>query len=147
MNDETIRKILRENKVITVVGLSVEQSRPSYGVTRAMIRSGYTVNGVGRPDGPKEILERPCYPDLKSVQGPLGLIDVFRRPEAIPALVDEVLAEMKSRPPTERPTVLWLQEGVTHPDAEAKATAAGLPVISNQCLWKEYIRLCAMQGF
>ncbi len=147
MNDESIRKILIDNRVITVVGLSAEQNRPSYGVARAMLRSGYEMNGVGRPDGPKQILEKPCYPDLKSVQGPLGIIDVFRRPEVIPQLVEEVLVELKTRPLAQRPQVLWLQEGVTHPEAEAKAIAAGLAVISDKCIWKEYLRLCAMRGF
>lgn len=138
--DAEITKALTGYKRIAVVGLSSEPSRASNGVSRYLIAHGYDIVGV-RPGGHGEVLGKPVYETLADVPGPLEIIDVFRRSDAIAGVVDEVLAEMDRRSPAERPKVLWLQEGVTDPNAEARARARGLLVISDRCILKEHARL------
>lgn len=131
MRNKSIQEVLTRYKKIAVVGLSPDAARPSYGVTRYMIDHGYDVVGV-RP-GETQILGRPCYASLQDVPGELEIVDVFRSPEHLPKLVEEVIAR--------KAKVLWLQEGVTHPAAEKRATEAGLIVISNRCILKDHARL------
>jgi uncharacterized protein len=127
--EEDIERALRYRK-IAVVGLSPKPDRPSYGVTEYLIRQGYEIVGI-RP-AQKEILGKPCYSSLREAPGPIEVVDVFRAPEFVPQIVDEAIAaEAKA---------LWLQEGVTHPEAEAKARQAGMIVISDRCILKEHIR-------
>jgi uncharacterized protein len=130
--DQKIRDILTQYKNMAVVGLSPQAGRPSHGVTRYMIQQGYNIVGV-RPGGIKEVLGRPMYERLADVDVPFDIVDVFRAPEFIPEVVDEVL-KTKAK-------VLWLQEGITHPEAEEKARKAGLTVVSDRCILKEHIRL------
>lgn len=129
--DSQTKKILQDAKVIAVVGLSPNPARPSYGVTSFLINKGYEVFGVN--PGQTEILSRPCYPTLSSVPKPIDIVDVFRNSDAVPEIVDEAIA-LKAK-------AIWLQEGVTHPEAEEKARKAGLFVISNHCILKEHRRL------
>lgn len=132
MTDADIRNILQQYRRIAVVGLSDRPERPSYGVTRYMIEHDYEITGV-RPAGPSQILGRPCVPTLKDVPAPLEIVDVFRSPEYIPALVDELIPL--------KPKVLWLQLGITHPEAEEKARRAGIIVLSDRCILVEHRRL------
>lgn len=131
-NDQIVRDVLTRYKKIAVIGLSPRPERASYHVTEYMIDAGYEIYGV-RP-AQKEILGRPCYASISEVPKPLEIVDVFRASEAIPDLVDEVLPL--------KPKVIWLQEGVSHPEAEQKARAAGIIVISDRCILKEHMRLC-----
>jgi predicted CoA-binding protein len=131
-SDDVIRDVLTRYKRIAVIGLSPRPERASYHVTKYMIDAGYEIFGV-RP-AQKEILGRPCYASISEVPKPLEIVDVFRASEAIPELVDELLPL--------KPKVLWLQEGVSHPEAERKASAAGIVVISDRCILKEHMRLC-----
>jgi len=128
---ETIKTILTSFKRIVVVGLSPDAARPSYGVTNYMIDQGYEIIGV-RP-GSNSILTRPCYSSLHEVPKPIEIVDVFRAPEHVPAIVDEAIACGAK--------AIWLQEGVSHSDAERKARAAGLLVVSDRCILKEHMRL------
>jgi predicted CoA-binding protein len=125
---DTALEILKKYKKIAVVGLSPDASRPSHGVTSYMIRAGYEVVGI-RP-GDKEILSRPCYPSLAEAPKPLEIVNVFRASEHVPAIVDEAIALGAK--------ALWLQLGVSHPAAEAKAEKAGLLVISDACILVEH---------
>lgn len=131
MKDSEVRDILFRFEKIAVVGLSDSPDRPSYGVTSYMIDHGYQITGV-RP-GRTEILGRPCVGHLRDVPGPLEIVDVFRAPEYIPALVDELIPL--------KPKVLWLQLGITHPEAEEKARRAGIQVVSDRCILVEHRRL------
>lgn len=137
LNDSEIKEILQKYKKYTVVGLSPKADRPSFGVTEFMTSKGHEAIGVN--PGQTAIGGRPCYPNLKEAEAAhpefLKLIDVFRSPDSIPALVDEVL-QLK-----QKPEVLWLQLGITHPEAEKKARDAGIKVVSNRCLVIEWKRL------
>ena len=130
-SDREIHDVLTKYKKIAVVGISPQPHRASHGVSRYLIEQGYDVVGV-RP-GADTILGRPCYASLSEVPGPLEIVDVFRASDAIPELVDELIAL--------KPKVLWLQEGVTHDVAETKVREAGITVVSDLCILKEHIRL------
>jgi predicted CoA-binding protein len=137
MNDTQIRELLKTSKRIAVIGLSPVPARPSFGVTRYMISNGYEIFGV-RPASPPKILDRPCVESLSQLNEDVDIIDVFRNSDAIPQLVDDIEAWLKRG---HRAKALWLQEGVTHADAEKKAEKLGLQVISNRCILKEHARL------
>lgn len=133
VTDQEMREVLTQYRKIAVVGLSPKPNRPSHGVTAYMMRQGYEIVGV-RP-AQKEILGRPCYDSLEAVPGELEIVDVFRAPEHVPEVVDQAIARGAK--------VLWLQEGVTHPEAEEKARKAGLVVVSDRCILKDHARLCS----
>ena len=125
-----IDQILEETKTIAVVGLSGNTMRPSYGVSEYMQRAGYRII----PVNPKEetILGEKCFPTLEAIPDPVDCVDVFRQPDAVPEIVESAIrVGAKS---------VWLQEGVAHPEAEARAREAGLKVASDVCILKEHRR-------
>lgn len=126
-----IRDILASAKRIAVVGLSPRPERPSHSVSRYLQRAGYRIVPV-RPGLEGRILGEPIVPDLASAArgGPIDIIDVFRRPEAIPDLVEPILAV--------RPRLVWLQIGVVHQAAARQIEAAGIPVVMDRCLAVEH---------
>jgi predicted CoA-binding protein len=131
--DSIIKAVFQKYKQFVVYGLSPDGTKPSQRVPLFMKSKGYDI--VGTYPRNEQIAGFKIYPSLSLVPQPyLKFVDVFRRSEQIPEVVDEVLAVGGVE-------VLWLQLGITHPAAEAKATAAGLTVISNRCLHIEYERL------
>ena len=131
MDDHRIAELLRSCRRVAVVGLSPNPSRPSHEIARYLIGQGYEVVGVN--PGHERILGRPCYPRLSAVPGPLEIVDIFRSPEHVPALVEE-LVPLGAK-------LLWLQLGVGNAAAERKAEAAGIPVVSERCILVEHGRL------
>lgn len=131
--DREIEQILRL-RTIAVVGLSTKPDRPSHRVARYMQSCGYRIVPVRPGCGADEcILGEKVYPSLREVPFPVEVVDVFRKPEAVPQVADEAIAAGAR--------ALWLQEGIAHPEAEAKARSAGLLVVSDQCLLKAHMRL------
>jgi predicted CoA-binding protein len=128
---EAIRELLARVKTIAVVGLSPKPDRPSHQVARALQRFGYRIIPV-RP-GVSEVLGEKAYPDLASVPERIDLVDVFRAPEHLPALVDECI-RLGIR-------ALWIQEGIVNEAAAEQARAAGLFVVMDRCLYKDYVAL------
>lgn len=128
---ERIRTILKESRTIAVVGASDDPGRDSHSIMKFLLDRGYTVH----PVNPKyaEVLGRTCYPNLGAVPEPIDIVDVFRRPEAVPEIVDEALQI--------RAKVLWLQFNVVHEEAAARAEANGLDVIMDRCIAVEHRRL------
>jgi len=127
----TLRKILTENRTIAVVGLSANESRPSFFAAKYLQDHGYNII----PVNPRyeSVLGVPCYPDLQSIPEPVDIVDVFQRPEAAPAVAQAAI-EIKAK-------VLWLQLGVVSEEAKALAEEAGLEVVMNKCVKIEYARL------
>jgi predicted CoA-binding protein len=125
---------LRDAKRIAVVGLSPKPERPSHSVSRYMQGAGYTIVPV-RPATSAPILGEPVHPDLRSAAaaGPIDIVNVFRRPEAVPALVDDIIAV--------RPQLVWLQLGVVHEESARRIEAAGIPVVMDFCLAVEHRHL------
>ncbi len=134
-SDEQIRDLLRRVRTIAVVGLSSDPSRPSHHVATYLLDQGYRIIPINPMEA--EILGQRCYPSLADLPGPVDLIDVFRRPDAVPGLVEAALRLPEPRP------ALWLQEGITHPEAEATARTAGMFVVSDRCILKDHLRLLA----
>lgn len=129
----TITRVLERTGTIAVVGASPRAGRPSHGVTRMLIDRGYTVVPVN-PNA-TEVHGRTCYPDLASIpdEVEIDLVDIFRRPEAAGAHVDEAIA-------LGVPAV-WMQIGVVDEAAAARARAAGLDVVMDRCVAVELGRL------
>lgn len=119
-----LRALLTSAKRIAVVGCSPSPERDSHSVTQYLIDAGYEVHPVNPQHA--TILGRTCYPELRSVPGPIDIVDVFRRPEAVPAIVEEAIA-VGAR-------AVWMQLGAGHPAAAKRASDAGLAVVVEQCI-------------
>ena len=133
VTDQEIKQILKEYNKFCVYGLSPDSSKPSFKVPQYMKMQGY--DPVGIYPNESEIGGLKIYSKLEDVPPEYRqFLDVFRKSEAIPALVDEVLKVGGVK-------VLWLQQGITHPEAEKKAEAAGIKVISNRCLHIEHTKI------
>jgi len=131
-SDERIAAVLAGMKRIAVIGISAKEDRASHGVARFLVGQGFDVVGVN-PVLDEPVLGMPVYPTLADVPGPVDVVDVFRRGDAVPAIVDAAIARGDA--------CVWLQEGVVHEEAAARARDAGLTVISDRCLYKEWLRL------
>jgi len=125
-----IADILRKARTIAVVGLSGKRFRPSFGVTEYMQRNGYRIIPVNPHES--EILGEHCYPDLDSVPGPVDIVDIFRRSEFVPEIVEAAIRKGAR--------AIWMQEGVIHEAAAKRATQAGLVVIMDHCILKDHRR-------
>ena len=126
-NDE-IGKLLQSSKTIAVVGLSDSPLRPSHGVSAYMQSHGYRIIPVN--PGIRGALGEKAVPSLSDVQEKVDIVDVFRRSEFVPEVVDEAI---RLKVP-----VIWLQEGVIHEAAAAKARQAGIFVVMDRCILKEH---------
>jgi hypothetical protein len=130
---EDICKLLREVHTIAVVGLSPRPARPSFRVAQAMQRHGYRIIPV-RPLV-SEVLGEKAWPDLESLPALPDLVEVFRAPEHVPAIVDSCIRLGIRR--------LWLQDGVVHEEAALRAQRAGITVVMDRCMLRDHNHLCA----
>lgn len=129
---EDIKKILREVHTIAVVGLSPNEDRPSFRVARGLQGKGYRITPV-RPLV-KEVLGVQAFPDLESLPFVPDIVDVFRAPEHVPAIVESCIKLGIKR--------LWLQDGVIHEAAALRAKQAGITVVMDRCMWRDCVQLC-----
>jgi len=126
-----IPEALRSARTIAVVGLSGKRFRPSYGVAEYLQKAGYRIIPVNPHES--QVLGEQCYPDLDSVPGPVDIVDIFRRSEFVPEIVEAATRKGAK--------VVWMQEGVVHEDAARRAEAAGLTVVMDRCILKDHRRL------
>jgi predicted CoA-binding protein len=131
IEDDAIRKILREAKTVAVVGASVKPWRDSNSIMQFLIDVGYKVFPVN--PNYSEVLGLPCASDLSRVPRGIDIVDVFRRPEALGPIVEEAI--------TNGAKTLWLQLGVVNVDAAKKAEQAGINVIMDHCIRVDHRRL------
>lgn len=134
-SDAHLRRILDRTRTIAIVGVSANPVRPSYFVARYLGLKGYRVIPVNPGLAGQELLGEVVYPDLASVPDDVDMVDIFRRSEAVPAIVDEALARWPKL------QTVWMQIGVEHAEAAAKAEARGVDVIQDRCPKIEYQRL------
>jgi predicted CoA-binding protein len=120
-----------ELKTIAVVGISDNPERPSNFVAKFLEERGYKIIPVN--PNLAEWEGKKCYPDLLSIPVKVDVVDIFRRPEAIPPIVAEAIRI--------RAKVVWMQEGIVNEEAAAKARDAGLEVVMDRCMKKEYMKL------
>jgi uncharacterized protein len=118
---DLVEEQLRNSKTIAVVGLSDRPERDSHRVAKYLQSQGYRIIPVNPMI--QEALGEKSYPDLKSVPEPIDMVDIFRRSELVPPVVDEAI-EVGVK-------YIWMQDGVIHPEAAAKAEAEGIPVMMN----------------
>ena len=130
---DEICRILRDIRTIAVIGLSSKPDRPSFRVAQALQSHGYRIVPVSPLA--QEVLGEPAYPDLESIPFKVDMVDVFRAPEHVPAIVESCIALGLPR--------LWLQDGVIHEEAAQKARAAGITVVMDRCMWRDYSHLCS----
>ena len=136
-----IAGILNSVKTIAVVGASANDVRPSFFVMKYLLSKDFSVIPVNPGQAGREILGRTVYARLADIPEPVDMVDIFRAAEAVPGIVDEVLA-MKPLP-----KVVWMQLGVRHDEAAALAEAAGIAVVMNRCPKIEYGRLSGEIGW
>ena len=127
----TLRRILRQTRVIAVVGLSADWYRPSYFAAKYMQEHGYRIIPVN-PAYP-EVLGEKCYASLRDIPERVDIVDCFRKSEEIPPLAEEAIAIGAK--------VLWMQLGVINHEAAARARNAGLEVVMDRCVKIEHARL------
>jgi predicted CoA-binding protein len=128
---EGIEAVLKKYNVVAVVGLSPKPERDSHKVAKYMKEHDYTIVPVN--PGQKNILGEKCYPNLKAIPFPVDIVDVFRKPDAVPPIVDDAV-EIGAR-------VIWLQLGIAHNESAEKAREAGLEVIMDRCIKLEHMRM------
>lgn len=126
----TTKEILDKYKRIAVVGLSNNTWRASYGVSRFMQTVGYTITPVNPNE--TEVLGQKAYSSLDEVPGPIEIVDIFRRSEFVPEIVDAAIRRGAK--------VIWMQEGVIHEGAAQRARAAGIEVVMDRCILKEQMK-------
>jgi uncharacterized protein len=134
-SDDLLRDILRKSRVFALVGVSPNPVRPSHFVGRYLGLKGYKVVPVNPGHAGERLWGQEVKASLADIDHPVDVIDIFRRSDAVPGIVDAVLAM------DPLPKVIWMQIGVTHPEAAARAEAAGLTVIQDRCPKIEYQRL------
>ncbi|WP_377190043.1 CoA-binding protein [Ruegeria meonggei] len=134
-SDPFLRDILQRTKVVAVVGVSMNPVRPSYYVARYLSLKGYRVIPVNPGHAGKLLFGQTVRASLSDITEPVDMVDIFRRSEAVPPIVDDALAAFPNL------RTIWMQIGVEHPDAAAKAQAQGVDVVMNRCPKIEYQRL------
>ena len=120
--------ILREFRRIAVVGISDRPERDSHRVAAYLQRAGYTIIPVNPLV--EHVLGERCWPSLEAAPGPIEVVDVFRRSELVPPVVDAAIAVGAK--------AIWMQDGVVHEGAAAKARAAGLLVVMDRCMLRDH---------
>ena len=130
-----LRQILKRTQTVAVVGVSANPVRPSYYVTRYLGLKGYRVIPVNPGLAGQVLFGETVYADLTSIPDSVDMVDIFRRSEAVPGIVEEALARWPDL------QTIWMQIGVEHVEAAAVAQARGVDVIQNRCPKIEYQRL------
>ncbi len=135
-DDAALRNILTSVQTVATVGVSSNPDKPSYGIFQYLAAAGYNMIPVNPTVA--ELLGRKCYPDLKSIPQKIDLVQVFRRPEDVPAVVEQAI-EVGAQ-------VIWMQEDVINPQAAQRAEQAGLKVVMDRCMMKTHQRLVALRS-
>ena len=130
-DENSIASILRNSKTVAVVGASLKPWRDSGSIGQFLIQKGYDVYPVNPKYG--QVYGKKCYPDLKSIQTKIDIVDVFRNPDQVETIVDDAIAIKAG--------TVWLQLGVVNEKAALKAERAGLNVVMDHCIAVEHSRL------
>ncbi len=123
-NLEDLKPILEQAETIAVVGLSTNPARPGHSVPQYLKDHGYRIIPVNPMT--EEVLGEKSYPDLKAVPEPIDVVQVFRKPEEVPAIVEDAIAVGAK--------VVWMQLGIVHEEAAERARSAGLQVVMDRCM-------------
>ncbi len=132
LSDNEIRELLQRARTIAVVGLSNRPDRDSYAVARFLQRNGYRILPVN-PNLTEPVLGEQPYASLRDISEHVDIVDIFRRAEFVPQVVEDAIAIGAD--------VVWTQLGIAHPAAAVRAHQAGLGVVINRCMAIEHRRL------
>jgi len=127
---ERLRKIFAETGNIAVVGLSPKENRPSNQVARYLLEAGYRILPVN--PGREKILGLKCYPNLLAIEGPVDVVDIFRRADQVEPIVRDAVS-IGAR-------VIWMQQGIVNEQAAVQAENAGLTVIMDRCIKVDHMQ-------
>ena len=127
---DPITDMLKRARTIAVVGLSSKRHRPSYGVAEYMQSAGYRIIPVNPNE--REVLGEKCYPRLEDVPEKVDIVDIFRRSETVPGVIESAIRIGAG--------AVWMQEGVIHSEAAERARRAGLTVVMDLCILKEHVK-------
>ena len=130
-NDRTMKDILLSARTIASVGVSSSPQKESYGIVQYLKNQGYRMIPINPTAD--EIMGQKCYPDLESVPEPIDVVQVFRKPEDVPPVVESAI-KIGAK-------VVWMQEGIVNDDAAQKARDAGLQVVMDACMRATHRRL------
>ncbi|MEH3147023.1 MAG: CoA-binding protein [Methylobacterium frigidaeris] len=128
-----MRRLLAGARTIAVVGASPAPWRPSSGIARYLARAGYRVIPVNPTALGRDLDGMPFRADLRDLDEPVDIVNVFRRPEHVPAVVEDAVAAGAP--------ALWLQLGIRHPEAARRAEERGIAVVADRCISVEHRRL------
>ncbi len=134
-SDRYLRDILQRVKRIAIVGISPNPVRPSFFVGRYLALKGFDVVPVNPGHAGGTILGQHVYGALTDIEEPVDMVDIFRRSDAVPGIVEDALAHFPDL------KAIWMQIGVEHPASAARAEAQGVKVVQNRCPKIEYQRL------
>lgn len=132
-SDELVKDLLETMKRIAVVGFSAKEDRASHGIARFLHGQGFEVIGVNPGLVGQDVLGLDIVGSLDKIAGKIDVVNVFRRSDAVPPVVEAAI--------TAGAGSIWMQENVVHEEAAAKARQAGLVVIQDRCIYKEWLRL------
>ena len=130
-SDNELREILKSTRTVASVGVSSNPDKPSYGIFQYLMEAGYRMIPVN-PTTP-QILGRQTYPDVPSIPEKIDVVQVFRKPEDVPPVVEQAIKAGAK--------VVWMQEGVVNEEAAARAEKAGLKVVMDRCMRETHRRL------
>ena len=133
--DSFLKQILTRTRVIAVVGVSPNPVRPSYFVARYMSLKGFRIIPVNPGHAGSTLFGETVRASLAECPAEVDMVDIFRRSDHVPPLVDEALAHLPAL------RTIWLQIGVTHPESAARAQGRGIDVVQDRCPKMEYQRL------
>ena len=134
-SDDFLRDILKKTKTIAMVGLSMNETRPSYFVGRYLHKRGYKIIPINAGHGGKYFFGQLVMSSIDEIREPVDMVDIFRKPEAVPQIVDDSLAKLKGL------KTIWMQIGIKHKSSAQKARQLGLNVIEDRCPKIEHQRL------
>ena len=134
-SDEFLKNILTSTKTIAMVGLSMNETRPSYFVGRYLHRRGYKIIPVNAGHGGKYFFGQLVKSSIDEIDEPVDMVDIFRKPEAVPQIVDDSLTQLEGL------KTIWMQIGIKHESSAKKARKLGLNVIEDRCPKIEHQRL------
>jgi predicted CoA-binding protein len=139
--DQFIRKVFETCRTIGVYGMSKNPEKPAHFVPAFLLSKGYIIIPVN--PYADQIIGRRCYPHLRDVQEHIDILQVFRPSERVPAVMREAVARREERQDI---SVVWLQEGIQHTEAQRIAEEAGIVCIQDRCMQKEFKRLFPERG-
>ena len=132
---QEVKRVLRESRTVAVLGANVKESKAAHYVPKYLYGEGYTIYPVNPVHEGKTLFGEPFVADLRSLQKPIDVVDVFRRSEVLPEHVDDLLAMAP------RPKVVWFQSGIRHEEVAARFSAEGIGVIQSRCMLADHQRL------